>query len=562
MTEPPATKAGAANDKLALHYAGIHRQEDRDSRQATSAADQEKKFWHMIRVRVPAGELSASQYLALDELASKVTYNRSLRVTAGQSVQLHGVSSDDLQFTLRALAEAGLAAGCDPAGFEFAIAASPVPVENAAYIQMRGLAAALCDEFYPRPGSKFAGIIPAHAPKKFSVGIGIPEDASANIFANDVGLLLVPGENGAFNAVNVYAGGSLSMPTRRSDTYARLATPMGSVPCERASLVIKAIATVFKRHGNLPSRRHTRLKYVVDELGLKNFQREVEEELRFRFDDIVDCELSPPPAWRGARDQENGEFFYGLGVPYGRIQDTGLARYKSAIRLIVEAFRPRVILAPDQNILFANLRIEQIEPLERILAAYHIPFGENLSNVRFAAMACAGLPTCPLSVAESERAAPQLVDELEAELERIGRKNAPFTFRISGCAIGCIRPNMVDLGVVGRKPGHYDLFVGGSEATGTFGELYAECVPLDAIVPTVRPILEFWAKHSDEGESFGDFYAEWFGTAEKRLRLSVAQCTPARGEVEQQIRRLNEIDSKARVAEELPDVHEFFQISD
>src|SRR5690606_37493497 len=46
-----------APQKLALHYAGIHRQEDRDAR----AAEAKKQFWHMIRVRVPLGMLSAGQ---------------------------------------------------------------------------------------------------------------------------------------------------------------------------------------------------------------------------------------------------------------------------------------------------------------------------------------------------------------------------------------------------------------------------------------------------------------------------------------------------------------------
>ena len=57
LPPPPAVD----ERKLALHYAGIHLQEDRDSRQAVRAANAEKHFWHMIRVRVPGGVLLPGQ---------------------------------------------------------------------------------------------------------------------------------------------------------------------------------------------------------------------------------------------------------------------------------------------------------------------------------------------------------------------------------------------------------------------------------------------------------------------------------------------------------------------
>jgi sulfite reductase beta subunit-like hemoprotein len=296
------------------------------------------------------------------------------------------------------------------------------------------------------------------------------------------------------------------------------------------------VASVFKRHGQFATRKHTRLKYVVDALGEDAFRREVEKEMGGTFEPLIPTGELKIPSWNGPHDQQDGEFYYGLGIPYGRIQDVGIARYKSAIRLIVETFRPRVVLSPDQNIIFAGLRIEQIEPLERILAAYHVPFGDGLSKLRFEAMACAGLPTCPLALAESERVAPAVLDELEAELERIGKSDSSFSFRISGCSIGCIRPNMVDLGAIGRKPGHYDLFMGGSEADGRFGELYEETVPLEKIVRTIAPVLQFWAEEGEAGESFSDFFARWFAMeGGQRGRLIPSEATPVRERVERMI---------------------------
>ncbi len=533
-------KSGSSqlSQKLALHYHGIHTQQDRDARVAAKAAGIERKFWHMIRIRVPLGTLTADQYLALDALAERVSYNRSLRVTAGQSIQLHGLAASDLTGAIEEITQAGLAAGCHQNGFEYAIAAPPIPLKKASYIKVRALAAELCDEFYPKPGAPALDDRPDHAPRKFTIGLAMPEDNSVNIFAHDLGLLML--EKGGASLVNLFVGGSLSMPGRRPGTYARLGSPLGSLAPARSVEAVKAVSTVFAKHGHLATRRYTRLKYVVDELGLDRFRTEVEEQLGFRLSQTAPWSELQNPSWRGANDQMGGRFFYGLGVPYGRIQDSGVRRHKTAVRTIVEAFRPTIVLAPDQNIILAGLTFEQMGALERILAGYHIPFGDGLTKLRFEAMACAGLPTCPLAVAESERVAGGILDELEALLTQIGKRESTFNFRISGCSIGCIRPNMVDLGAIGRRPGQYDLFVGGSETAGRFSELYAENVPLAEIVSTIRPLLEWWGRQSEPNETFGDFYARWFANGEKPNRLVLCEAVPARERVERRIQGAQE----------------------
>lgn len=516
--------------RFSLHYAGIHRQEDRDSRPVTSALGRAKKLWHMVRIRVPLGVLSPAQYVALDNLAQESTHNSSLRVTAGQSIQLHGVAERHLPRVLATLEQINLAAGCHPAGFEFAIAVSPLQIENEAYRQLRGLALDLSEGFYPRPGRSLSLDLPDHSPRKFAIGLAIEDDNTGNVFVNDLGLLLLKRE-GRWR-MNVFAGGSLSMPTKRPDTYARLASPLGSIEPRHAVKLAGAVAAVFKRFGQLPTRRHTRLKYVVDQLGLDWFRSEVEKEGGFAFDTPASFQDLKVPSWSGAHDLQNGTFSYGLPVPFGRIEDTGEKRYKTAIREIVETLRLQVILGPDQSVLFAGLKQHQVKLLEQILGAYHVPYGAQITPVRSGAMACAGLPTCPKAIAESERAAPSVVQELEQMLIRIGRGASPFNFRISGCSIGCIRPNMVDLGAIARRPGHYDLYVGGDESRALFGELYAESIPLKEIVPSVSPLLEAWAKYGTSSESFSRFYSRAFRSGTKPTRLVSCEAVPARERVE------------------------------
>ena len=66
-------------------------------------------------------------------------------------------------------------------------------------------------------------------------------------------------------------------------------------------------------------------------------------------------------------------------------------------------------------------------------------------------MACPALPTCGLAVTEAERALPDLLDQLETELARLGLEHERFTVRMTGCPNGCARPYNADIGLVGRS---------------------------------------------------------------------------------------------------------------
>ncbi len=67
-----------------LKFHGTYEQHDRDTATALKQAGQDKDWQFMVRVRIPAGRLTAAQYLALDHLASRHG-NGTLRITASPS---------------------------------------------------------------------------------------------------------------------------------------------------------------------------------------------------------------------------------------------------------------------------------------------------------------------------------------------------------------------------------------------------------------------------------------------------------------------------------------------
>ena len=200
----------------------------------------------------------------------------------------------------------------------------------------------------------------------------------------------------------------------------------------------------------------------------------------------------------------------------GRIADpsdgaTG-PRYASAFHAIARELAPRVILTPTQSIIFADLTPPQIERAEQLLTQHDVPTPQHLSKAQRFSMACPALPTCGLALAESERVQPELIQRFETELDRLGLSETDITIRMTGCPNGCARPYNADIGIVGRKPGAYHVYVGGGLSGNRLADLYQADVPLDEIVTRLRPLLERFARDRHTDESLGDFYRRAIAT--------------------------------------------------
>jgi sulfite reductase (ferredoxin) len=100
---------------------------------------------------------------------------------------------------------------------------------------------------------------------------------------------------------------------------------------------------------------------------------------------------------------------------------------------------------------------------------------------------------------------PSVVDELEAEIARLGLDAAKLTIRMTGCPNGCARPYTADIGLVGQTVGKYKIFVGGNLVGTRLGFMYKELIPLDEVVAELRLLLVYYRSDACRGESFGDF---------------------------------------------------------
>jgi sulfite reductase (ferredoxin) len=197
--------------------------------------------------------------------------------------------------------------------------------------------------------------------------------------------------------------------------------------------------------------------------------------------------------------------FYGLNIENGRIKDTPEMRLKTAIREICRRLKTSIRLTAHQSIIFGDVQPSRRNELEDILHSHGVKLTEEVSTVRRWSMACVAWPTCGLSITESERALPGIIDQVEVELARLGLSNEKFTIRMTGCPNGCARPYNCDVGLVGKARGKYTLFLGGRLLGDRLNFLYKDMVPEEEVAATLSPVFAYFKQARQNGETLGDF---------------------------------------------------------
>lgn len=521
------------DDASLLKFHGIYQQDDRDQR--VKRGEPREKAWRMmIRLTIPGGALTPEQYLSLDTFAGQFG-NGTLRITTRQSIQFHGVLKGDLKPLMGAINGALLTTIAACGDVSRNVMASPAPIDDDVHRSVMKVAHGIALELRPRTGAYFEvwldgervtdsrDVEPVYGdsylPRKFKAGVAIDTDNSVDIYSYDCGLVAITAGGPRVLGYNLLVGGGFGMTHNKPNTFARLASPIGFVTPEHAVAAVRAVCELYRDEGNRSDRKQARLKYLVERWGAERFADALRARISFPLHPAASV---PPPRqhdFLGAHPQGDGRFFYGIFVQNGRVVDLGREGTRSALREIVSRLRPGIRLTPMQSVLFTDLRAIDVELIQQILASYGVRDADDLSTVVRYSMACPALPTCGLALGDGERALPTVLEALDQELRRLGVADVPLTVRMTGCPNGCARPYNADIGFVGRRPGVYHVFVGGGLSGDRLADLFAPDVKLEQIVPTLRPLLDRFARDRQPTESLGDFYQRCVNRAAPRTLL-------------------------------------------
>ena len=94
---------------------------------------------------------------------------------------------------------------------------------------------------------------------------------------------------------------------------------------------------------------------------------------------------------------------------------------------------------------------------------------------------------------------------LESASPRMGSRADDIVIRMTGCPNGCARPYLAEIGLVGKGPGRYNLYLGAAFDGSRMNKLYAEDLDHAGIVAALDPLFAAYVKERQKGEHFGDF---------------------------------------------------------
>lgn len=187
------------------------------------------------------------------------------------------------------------------------------------------------------------------------------------------------------------------------------------------------------------------------------------------------------------------------------VKDADDYKLMTALREIAHIHTGDFRLTPNQNLVIANVTAPKKKKINEILDMYGIRDGKQYSGLRRNSIACVAMPTCGLAMAESERYLPSLIDKIEGLLAAEGLQDEEIVIRMSGCPNGCSRPALAEIAFIGKAPGKYNLYLGGSFIGDRLNQLYRENIDEEEILATLKEIFHDFAQNRTDKEHFGDF---------------------------------------------------------
>jgi len=516
----PLTGAIRADDQLLIKFHGTYQQQDRDVDIERKHQKLEPLYSFLIRVRVPGGVTTAQQWLAMDSLSSQYA-DHTLKLTTRQAFQFHGVFKRNLKKTIKEINKSLLdtLAACGDVNRNVMCSANPF--ESTVHAEVAEDAKRISAHLTPQTnayheiwldgklmegGEKEEEPLygKTYLPRKFKIAIAIPPRNDTDVLSNDLGFIAIV-ENGQLIGYNLAVGGGMAFTFGNNSTYPRVANVVGYLTKDKIVEVAEAVLIFQRDHGNRSERKNARLKYTIDRLGLEFFRTEIDRIKGIRLEPVKPYEFITLGDKFGWSKGDNGLWHFGVFVEGGKLADRNGYQAKTALREIALVHEGTFILTGNQNVVIAQVTEKQKPLIDALLKKYKVVKAESQSALRQNSIACAALPFCGLAFAEAERYLPFLITKIDKILELEGIQHIPISIRMTGCPNGCGRPFLSEIGLVGKAPGKYNLYLGAGFTGDRLNKLYKEMLSEDQILEALAPIFHDFALHKLDEEHFGDF---------------------------------------------------------
>jgi len=480
---------------------------------------------HMLRVAIPYGTLNTTQLRALADVADK--YDRGFgHFTTRQNIQYNWIELSEIANLLRELSSVGL----------HAIQTSGKATRNITADPLSGLTEGEIADARPYC-ELIRGWFNLHPefswlPGKFKIAVNGSKLDETALRVHDLGLRLVRNKEGELG-FTVYVGGGLG-------AAAMVAAETASfVPVEDILSYLESAMRIYNLKGRRDHLKKLRIKFLVRELGAKEYSRLVDEdwkqtrddpELKLNLTHLSELEKDfalpiKPLAFDGFKDK--------VDFNYSIWKKNNVRAHKISGHSIINVSLTKLGAAPGdatseqmriladlsdqysyselrttkrQTIVFPHVRKDQVFDLWQSLEKYGLasPHQGTLAQI----VACPGGDYCDLAKAVSIPIATrvqQRFDNMDKLLD-IGDLN----INISGCENSCAHHHVADIGLLGmQKNGeeYYQITVAGETLHKTvIGKKLGPSVSGDNVVDAVEDIVNVYLNNREEEEKFTEVF--------------------------------------------------------
>ncbi len=498
-------------------FHGFYEQDDRDVRQDRREHFLEPYYSFMLRARLPGGVCTPEQWLTIDAIG-RTLGNGTVRLTTRQTFQFHGILKRKLKPLIQQINQVMIDSigGCGDVNRN--VLCNPNPIQSGLHAEVYEWSKKISEALLPnsrayheiwldenpieeRESEPLYG--ETYLPRKFKTAVAVPPHNDVDIYTNDLGFIAVA-EQGKLKGFNVVAGGGMGTTHGDQTTFPRLADDLGFIAPEQTLAVAKAVVSVQRDFGNRVSRRHARLKYTIEALGIDEFRTRVERRAGLVFQAPEPVQFTDQGDRYGWQKDSDNQHHLTLYIENGRVADFPEAAIMTGLREIARVHKGDFRITANQNLIIANVSDRDKSLIEELAQCYGLVSGTR-SQTRLKSISCVAFPTCPQAMAEAERYFPRFLDKIEALEEKHDVSDRGTVIRMTGCPNGCARPFVAEIALVGKAPGRYNLMLGGDGVGKRISKIYRENLEENQIFAELDELFGRYAAERHESESFGDF---------------------------------------------------------
>ena len=442
---------------------------------------------HMARVVIPGGQMTASDVKGIADLADKYACGK-ISFTTRQSAQFHKLQMNDLPEMLRDLKRKGLTTfhGCGDVARN--VAACPW--------------SSICQHrrFDVLPYAKKTAKLLSDSrdldnlPRKYKVVFSGCTANCAQPYINCFGANAVVRRNAQGNeeaGFQVVIGGGMGWKPFVSQSL------YSFVPAESIMKIARAVGILFSEQGDRTSRKHARLKFVVDRQGIDKcrallneiYTREGMDASAFETEAVTDC--GPVIPSRPLRDSDpvddQGLHIQRIMVPKGEISASDLRQIGELAQLYADGH----VYSTNRQ----NLELHGVDVAKRPIVQAELQKMGLLADGFYGIkdiVSCVGRTYCPLAVTQTHDMYDRLA-EVAAE-DKYKPIREKILINITGCPNSCAQYYIADIGLRGRRMREesgsveaYEIRIGGTQTR--FGEILGD-FKLNDCEAVIRCVLD------------------------------------------------------------------------